>query len=159
MPLSQRPRVQGRTSPGGKKPAATCKHLPTRALPHLRAAQTPMTAWRIRGGSMDTGRSCTEQRNQSMKLCVHALLVDSPIFEGVCLPYCHHPCSGARFQAPNGRCLTPFAGLVGQAGIARFLVRGGRVALPPHQRRMWSSYHACARKWPAAPRPRRAQLA
>ena len=85
-------------------------------------------------------------------------------FEGVCLSYCRHPCSGACFQAPNGRRLTPFAGIAGwtgwtgQTGISRFPVRGGRAAPPTQEKGMWVLYHACARKWPAAPRPRALNL-
>ena len=61
-------------------------------------------------------------------------------FEGVCLSYCRHPCSGACFQAPSGRRLTPFTGITGctgcagQAGISRFPVRGGRAAPRPRRR-------------------------
>ena len=85
-------------------------------------------------------------------------------FEGVCLSYCRHPCSGACFQAPSGRRLTPFTGITGctgcagQAGISRFPVRGGRAAPPTQEKGMWVLYHACARKWPAAPRPRALNL-
>ena len=61
------------------------------------------------------------------------------------------------FPGFEWRCLRPFAGIAGiagQTGISRFPVRGGRAAPPTQEKGMWAVYHACAREWPAGPRPR-----
>ena len=55
-------------------------------------------------------------------------------------------------------CLRPFAGITGQTGISRFPVRGGRADPPTQEKGMWAVYHACAREWPAGPRPRALNL-